>query len=82
MYHFHYMLLSNGELVSKRKVDDAIDLLAKLKGGVSLVQMTDMDLFTRGDKFEAIKRFHEKHDVSLLEAKAAIEFLRGDDLHE
>lgn len=75
-----YCVLSNGELVPKRKVDEAIELIAKMKDGVEIVELTDAELFVYGDKLDAIKRFHEKHDVSLLEANYAIEFLRGKEI--
>lgn len=80
MNHLYYML-NNGELVSKRKVDDALDLIDKVKKGFTIVNMSDEELFSNGNKFDAIKRFHEKYDVGLLEAKCAIEFLRGEELN-
>lgn len=76
-----YCLLSNGELVSKRRVDEAVELIAKMKDGVKVVELTDEELFTNGNKFDAIKRFHEKYNVGLIEAKCAIEFLRGEELN-
>ena len=77
VYHTYYRL-SDGEIISKERIDAAIDLLNRLKGAVSVAQLTDIDLFTKGDKIEAIRRFHLKHDIPLVEAKAAIEFLRDE----
>lgn len=77
-FMFEYCKLSNGELVSKAKVDAALELVAKLKGGYSIVELSDNELFTKGNKVEAIKYFMNKHNVSLAEAKEAIEFMRGE----
>ena len=77
MYHTYYRL-SDGEMISKERVDAAIDLLNRLKGAVSITQLTDIDLFTKGDKVEAIRRFYLKYDTPLVEAKAAIDFLRDE----
>ncbi len=76
-----YCLLSNGELVPKRKVDEAVELIAKMKDGVDIVELTDEELFAYGDKLDAIKRFRDKHDTSLLEANYAIDFLRGKEIY-
>jgi hypothetical protein len=76
--HPHYML-ANGELVSKRKVDDALALLGKIAQGGAWVELSDEELFSKGDKFDAIVRFYKKHDTTLVEAKAAIEHMRGED---
>ena len=76
-----YCVLSNGELVSKRKVDEAVELIAKMKHGFEVVELTDEELFAYGDKLDAIKRFRDKYDTSLLEANYAIEFLRGKELN-
>lgn len=73
-----YYKLTNGDLISKEKVDRARELLARLDNGHTLVNLSDEELFARGDKIEAIRRFWEKHDCSLMEAKTAIEFLRGN----
>lgn len=77
--HTHYKL-ANGDLISKSRVDDAIALLNRLRDGFVVVELTDEELFSKGNKFDAIKRFREKHDVGLFEAKSAIEHLRGEDL--
>ena len=77
-----YCKLSNGNIIPKYKVDNAINLVEQLKGGYSVVEMSDIDLFTKGDLIDAIRRFREKYDTLLVEAKAAIDFLRGDDLHK
>lgn len=77
MMHPHYML-ANEEYVSKRRVDDALALISKLAQGSALVELSDEELFSKGDKFEAIMRFYKKHGTTTLEAKAAIEYLRGE----
>lgn len=75
-----YCKLTDGTMVPKYKVDDAIKLFESLKNGFTVVELNDEELFAKGNKFDAIKRFHEKHKVGLAEAKAAIEHLRGEDL--
>ena len=75
--HPHYKL-SNGNLVSKRKVDEALALINQLAQGCTLVELSDEELFSKGDKFDAIMRFYKKHDTTMLEAKASIEHLRGE----
>lgn len=71
-----YCKLSNGDIIPKYKVDDAIKLFEMLKDGFTVIELSDIELFTKGNLFDATKRFHEKHDVGLIEAKAAIDFLR------
>lgn len=73
-----YYKLSNGELVPKHKVDAAFELIERLKEGCSIVNLSDIDVFTKGDKFDAILRFRDKYDTSIVEAKEAIEFLREE----
>ena len=75
-----YCQLTNGTMIPKRKVDDALMLFESLKDGFVVREISDEELFTNGNKFDAIKRFHEKHNVGLAEAKAAIEYLRGAEL--
>ena len=77
MSHLHYKL-PNGNMISKEKVDGARKLLAQLEGGYDLVSLTDSELFSNGDEFEAVYRFWKKYDCSLIEARAAIKFLRGE----
>lgn len=82
MYHTYYRL-SDGEIISKERIDAAIDLLNRLKGAISVVQLIDIDLFTKGDKVEAIRRFHLKHDIPLVEAKALLQYvMKGDNHYE
>lgn len=73
-----YYELSNGELVPKHKVDAAFELIERLKEGCSIVNLSDIDVFTKGDKFDAILRFRDKYDTPIAEAKEAIEFLREE----
>ena len=73
-----YYKLSNGELVPKHKVDAAFELIERLKEGCSIVNLSDIDVFTKGDKFDAILRFRDKYDTPIAEAKEAIEFLREE----
>lgn len=73
-----YYELSNGELVPKHKVDAAFALIERLKEGCSIVNLSDIDVFTKGDKFDAILRFRDKYDTPIVEAKEAIEFLREE----
>ena len=75
-----YCKLTNGNFVSKREVDKAIEVIASLKDGFTVVELTDEELFEKGNKVDAIRRFREKHDVGLVEAKAAIEHLRGEEI--
>ena len=81
MAHPYYQL-ANGNLISKKRVDSAFELIASLRGGCSLVELSDSELFSKGDKTEAVMAFYKKHDCSIVEAKAAIEHLRGEDAHE
>ena len=73
-----YYKLSNGELVPKSKVDTASALIERLKEGCSIVNLSDIDVFTKGDKCDAVFRFRDKYGTSILEAKEAIEFLREE----
>ena len=57
--NLHYKL-SDGTLVPKRELDKAIDLVASLKGGFTLVELSDEELFAKGNKLEAIRRFMAK----------------------
>ena len=75
---YPYYKLTNGDLISKERVDMARELLARLDNGYTLVNLSEEELFSKGDKVEAIRRFKEKHDCSLMEAKTAIEYLRGN----
>lgn len=72
-----YYQLPNGDLISKAKVDNARALLAQLENGYTETNLTDEELFSKGDKFEATHRFWKKHDCSVMEAKIAIEHLRN-----
>lgn len=73
-----YYLLGNGDLISKKKVEDALDLIRRVSNGCTIVQLSDSEVFTFGDKVDAIKLFKEKYDCTLLEAKSAIDFLREE----
>ena len=73
-----YYELSNGELMPKHEVDAAFELIERLKEGCSIVNLSDIDVFTKGDKFDAILRFRDKYDTPIVEAKEAIEFLREE----
>ena len=73
-----YYKLESGELISKERVDNAIELLSRLRNMSSFVDLTEEELFSKGDKIQAIRVFHDKHGCTLAEAKAAIEHLRGE----
>ena len=73
----HYKLTS-GELISKEKVDKARELIAKLDEGYELIDLTDEELFSKGDKFDAVIRFRDKYECTLVEANAAVKHLRGE----
>jgi hypothetical protein len=75
--HPHYMF-PDGEMVSKRTVDAALRIVNKMAQGCVVVELDDEDLFSKGDKVDAIWRFRQKHNASIAEAKAAIEHLRGE----
>lgn len=49
-----YYELSNGELVPKHKVDAAFELIERLREGCSIIGLSDIDVFTKGDKLDAI----------------------------
>lgn len=73
-----YCKLANGELVPESKVDAALELVVKLRGGYDVMELSDDEIILKGTKFDAIKSFAHKHNVSLIEAKEAIEYLRGE----
>lgn len=73
-----YCKLANGNLVSKREVDKAIELVASLKNGFSVIELSDEELFAKGNMIDAIRRFREKYDTRLADAKAAIDYLREE----
>ena len=77
--HTHYQL-ANGTLVSKARVDRARELLDSLMDGFTVTELTDNELFSKGDKVEAVMRYHNKYNCSAAEAKAAIERLRGENI--
>ena len=73
-----YCRLPNGKLVSKRMVDSAMELIAELKDGFEVFEISDTELFIKGDYMEAIRRYCVLNNVSLTEAKAAIDHLRNE----
>ena len=75
-----YYKLTNGEYISKEKVDDAVALLQKFfNAGATLVDLCDDDIIDKGNKIDAIMAYRRKYDACrLAEAKAAIEYLRGE----
>ena len=73
----HYKL-PNGDMISKASVDKAKALLARLNDGYELIELTDEELFSKGDRFDAVVRFRNKYDCTLTEANAAIKHLRGE----
>ena len=76
-----YFALSNGELIPKRKVDQALDVLKKLADhGAVLIDLPYEELLSKGDTIEAIYAFRDKHNCGLVEARNAIRFLRGAEL--
>lgn len=75
---YTYYKLTSGELISKESVDRALALLAKLRELNTVVELSETELFAHGDKLQAIRAFKDKHDCSLVEAKTAIEHLRGE----
>lgn len=78
--HPHYKL-PDGKLISKRRVDDARELLNKvIAGGCTLVDLSDSELFSNGDRVEAMLYFRDKYNTTALEAKSAIEHLRGEEV--
>ena len=75
--HPHYRL-ANGDLISKKEVDKARAILARLENGAELVDLSDEELFSNGDEFEAVYRFWKKYDCTVMEARTAIKHLRGN----
>jgi hypothetical protein len=71
-------VLYNGELISKARVDRAKELLARLDDAYRLENLTDEELFVKGDKIEATLYYKEKYGCSLWEAKTAIENIRNE----
>lgn len=77
----HYYKLYNGKLVSKFDIEAAVALVEAFDKGAELVALSDNELFCNENvrSVDAVIRFRKKYSCSLLEAKAAIEFLRGRD---
>ena len=73
-----YCRLPNGRLVSKRSVDNAIELVSELKDGFTVFEITDEELFVKGNIVEAVQRYRDLHNVGLREAKDAIDTLRAE----
>ena len=79
MNHAYYIV--DGEYISREKVEKAASIIRKvLESGSGLTYISDEELFLKGDKLDAIKAFMKKHHCGLLESRAAIEFLRGEDI--
>ena len=77
--HIHYQL-ANGNLVSKARVDRARELLNSLMDGFTVTELADDELFVKGDKVEAVMRYHKKYNCGAVEEKAAIEQMRGKNI--
>lgn len=77
--HIHYQL-ANGTLVSKARVDRARELLNNLMYGFTVTELTDDELFAKGDEVEAVMRYHRKYNCGAAEAKAAIKQLRNENI--
>lgn len=73
-----YYKFPDGEVVSEGRMNSALALVAKLKDNFTIVELSDSEVYAMASKIEAIKLFHEKHGTGLIEAKAAIEYLRGE----
>lgn len=73
-----YYKLNDGKLIPKRKVDDAMAIIRSVLNGASIVDLDDSQIMSYGDKVDAVLLFRDKYDCSLLEAKSAIDFLRGE----
>ena len=72
-----YYQLPDGSFVSKNALCKAIDLLERFMQGHSPMYMTDEELFANGNEPEAVIRYARKYNCPVLEAKRAIEALRG-----
>lgn len=68
--------LTNGDLISKRKVDEAFEIIERLNNGFTLVELPEEELFSKGDEFEAVHAYWNKHNCTVLEAREAIKNLR------
>lgn len=73
-----YYTFTDGEVISADRINMALSLVAKLKDGFTIVELSDSEVYAMASKVEAIKLFHERHGIGLIEAKAAIEHLRGE----
>lgn len=79
MNHAYYIV--DGEYISCEKVENAMSIIRKvLNPDTRFAYISDEELFSKGDKLDAIKVFTKKHHCGLLESKTAIEFLRGEDI--
>lgn len=78
MEHIYYEL-ANGDMISKERVDNALKLINSLVEGFNIVHLNDSDIMRKGNLIDAVKLFRDKYGCGLAEAKAAIDFLRGED---
>lgn len=65
---------ADGSYVSKRRMDSALALVARLAEDFEIVEGTEY--FSEVSEIDAILLYKEKHDCSLTEARDAVRFLR------
>lgn len=75
-----YYLLDGGEHISAEKVNKALHTIQKvIRKGKCIEYLSDDDVIKFGDKVDAIMAYRRKYPSTTVEAKQAIEFLRGED---
>ena len=75
---YQYYKLQNGEYIAKEDVDRAFEVIDKLRSNNAvIVTMSASDVILHGNKVKAVFAFWKKYDCSIVEAKAAIDFLRS-----
>lgn len=74
-----YYILSDNSLLSKKKVDEAFEIVNSFRGGAMKTYLSDSEVFANGDCdfVGAVKLFKDKYDTGLIDAVEAIRWLRG-----
>lgn len=72
-----YYILNDNTFLSKRKVDEAFEVIEKLRNGAIKAYLSDSEVFVNGDFVGAVKLFRDKYDTGLNDAFEAIKWLRG-----
>lgn len=72
-----YYILSDNTFLSKQKVDEAFEIIEKLRNGAIKAYLSDSEVFANGDFVGAVKLFRSKYGTEIGDAFEAIKWLRG-----